>query len=88
MSNNERYQVVVRACQAPSSGGGKFRRPKVIYVVDSQVQDPAKPVRSYVRCWHNVDGRYDGPKSAYGQALSAARMLSQNLTASDLHQNF
>ena len=68
--------LIVRSCRAPSARGGKYRRPVVVRVLAAGVSE-----------WHavrglipegvlferaNVDSRYDGPRSAYGQAMSEA----------------
>jgi len=65
------YQIISRSCYAPKSGNGRYRRPVRILVVSKfkscyRHNDPA-----IVREWKNVDSRYDGPRSAHGQALSS-----------------
>ena len=76
-----RYVVSEACCHAPSSGGGKYRRPVVVRVLDTL----AGPgywhwVRSgIVARWHNVDSRYDGPRAAYGRAIRAAAELCGRL---------
>lgn len=76
------FKVVIRSCQAPKSGGGKYRRPVRVIVVNTNVQDPSKPIRKgIVREWYNVDSRYDGPNSEYGKALAAATELASKLNA-------
>jgi hypothetical protein len=79
-----RYQIVKRAFPAPSSGGGKYRRAVQLMVVDAtngiksayRRNDP-----TIVREWRNVDSRYDGPRSEYGQAKRAAEALVAQLNA-------
>lgn len=80
-----RYQISVST--APAKGGnGKYRRPVHIYLFDTQ----AKGTRWHwvrglngglVKMWANVDSRYSGPKSAYGQAMQEAKELCQQLNA-------
>lgn len=73
------FQVIQRSYNAPKSKGGKYRRPVRVLVVSQhkgcyRSNDPA-----IVREWCNVDSRYDGPNSAYGQAMAAARQLCDSL---------
>lgn len=85
-----RYIVRVRTCQAPSSRGGKYRRPVVVRVLDTlSGASDWHWVRAcpWARQWSNVDSRYDGPRSAYGQALAAARDLADQLNAAELSRS-
>lgn len=83
MNTESRYVVTVATCQAPSSGGGRFRRPVVVRVLDTTAgAGPWHWVRyGVVSEWHNVDSRYDGPRSAYGQAIRAAHAECDALNA-------
>lgn len=68
--------VVVRTCCAPQSGGGRYRRPVRVLVVRGPVKAAYRRGDSAVVAeWSNVDSRYDGPRSAYGQAIRAARAM-------------
>ena len=75
------YEIAIVSAHAPHSGGGSYRRP-----VHIRVFDPEKQKTEYARqgkgkavvvhtAWNNVDSRYHGPKSAYGQCIDAAREL-------------
>lgn len=78
-----RYIVRVRQCQAPAANGGKYRRPVTVRVLDTTV-GPSEwhwVRRGVVQSWRNVDSRYDGPRSAYGQSLRSAAQLAEELNA-------
>lgn len=79
-----RYIVVIRSANAPKSRGGKFRRPVHVRVMDS-TQSEWHAVRGLndgmIREWSNVDSRYTGPRSEYGQALAAAEQLAAELNS-------
>lgn len=83
LSRGARYYVAVSVCQASCKGGGKYRRPVTIRVCDSHDGGYWHAVRNCPcgRRWSNVDSRYNGPRSAYGQALAAARELAHRLNA-------
>lgn len=85
-TNQPRYLVTIRTCSAPSSNGGKYRRPVVVRVVDttSGPSDWYWHRTGIVQQWHNVDSRYDGPRSAYGQARLQAAELAAELNRSIL----
>ena len=75
------YEIAIVSAHAPSAGGGKYRRPVHIRVFDPDVQKTeyarkgkGKAVKAHT-VWKNVDSRYHGPKSAYGQCMAAARAL-------------
>lgn len=78
-----RFQVVVRSCNAGSRGGGKYRRPAVIRVIDTHVADTdrGQVLRGTVREWRNVDSRYRGPRSEFGKAFAAAEALAAELNS-------
>lgn len=76
-----RYHVAISCYPSTSRGAGRFRRPVVVRVLDRAVGSRWHQVRQPVRAWPNVDSRYDGPRSAYGQALIAARELAARLNA-------
>lgn len=79
-----RFVVVTRSAHAPSSGRGRFRRPVHVRVMDSTVSEwhAVRGLNDGVRYeYRNVDSRYDGPRSEYGQALRAARELAAKLNA-------
>lgn len=76
------FQIVTRSCSAPKSGGGKYRRPVRVLVVDAT--NGIKPAYrqndpSVIREWRNVDSRYNGPRSEHGQALRAANQMVERL---------
>ena len=79
-----RYTVVIRSANAPKTGGGKYRRPVHVRVMDS-TQSEWHAVRGLndglIREWSNVDSRYAGPRSEYGQAIAAAEALANQLNA-------
>lgn len=78
-----RFVVRTACCPAPSRGGGKFRRPVVVRVLDTAA-GPSEWhwVRRGVRArWENVDSRYDGPRAAYGQAMRSAAEIAARLNA-------
>lgn len=85
-STTNRYLVTIRTCQAPSTNGGKYRRPVVVRVVDttSGPSDWYWHRTGIVSQWHNVDSRYSGPRSAYGQARREAEQLASELNRSIL----
>lgn len=79
-----RFVVAIRSASAPSSGGGKYRRPVHVRVMDQTVSEwhAVRGLNDGVKAeWRNVDSRYDGPRSEYGQALRAARELAAKLNA-------
>lgn len=79
---SNRFAVVSRTCYAPKSGGGKYRRPVRVVVIDTTIQYAGSPIRKgIVAEWSNVDSRYSGPRSEHGQALQAARELAATLNA-------
>ena len=79
------FVIVQRCYPAPKSGGGKYRRPVRVLVVNAangikhayRRGDP-----DVVEVWENVDSRYGGPRAAYGRALLAARELVDRLNES------
>ena len=74
------FQVISRSCRAPKSGGGKYRHPVHILVVKGETKHAYRAGDAdVIREWSNVDSRYDGPRSAHGQALAAARNLATSL---------
>ena len=77
----KRYVITIRSCPAPSSGGGRFRRPVTVRVLDTNSgRSEWHWVRNgVVQSWPNVDSRYSGPRAAYGQALESARALAAEL---------
>ena len=85
-----RFVIVTRSAAAPKSGGGKYRRPVHVRVLDSR-QSEWHAVRGYndgVKAeWSNVDSRYTGPRSAYGQALAAARELVADLNLAEEYRD-
>jgi hypothetical protein len=87
MINSNRYKVTIRAASAPSSGGGKYRRPVHVRVLDMAVMKSEwHAVRGRggkVAEWSNVDSRYDGPRSEYGQALRAAEQMADAMNRAD-----
>lgn len=90
------YIVMIRSAPLRgSTSAGKYRRPVRIAVIeidrarlrpgDSEprmISTHARGVVRIVETWENVDSRYDGPRSAYGQALRSARAMAERLTAS------
>lgn len=84
MNASPRYVVVIRAANAPKSGGGKYRRPVHVRVMDT-TQSEWHAVRGFndglKAEWSNVDKRYNGPRSEYGQAIRAAKELADRLNA-------
>lgn len=83
LNTTPRFVVRQNVCQAPSGRGGKFRRPVVVRVLDTS----AGPGQWHwvrfgsVEEWRNVDSRYSGYRSEYGQALADARALCDRLNA-------
>lgn len=78
----KKFQIVTRSCNAPKSGGGKYRRPVRVLVVD--MTEGVKPAYRHgdptVKAeWSNMDSRYDGPRSEHGQALRAAKEMVERL---------
>jgi hypothetical protein len=83
------YAIAIVSVYAPKANGGGYRRP-----VDIRVYDPERNVgygregrgakRITIAEWHNVDSRYDGQRSAYGQAMAKAVALIERLEARDL----
>lgn len=76
-----RYQVIIRS--APATGrNGKYRRPVHVRVVDSTLSEwhTVRRLNDGLKAeYRNVDSRYHGSRSAYGQALASARELAQRL---------
>ena len=82
----DRYVVVTRTVSAPKSGGGQYRRPVAVRVYDTAAGGTEwhwvrRLTPGLVREWHNVDSRYDGPRSEYGKAIRQARALAAELNA-------
>lgn len=88
MITSTRYKISIRTASAPSSGGGKYRRPVHVRVLDTEtMKSEWHAVRGFggkVAEWSNVDSRYDGPNSAYGQALRAAKSMVESLNAMEV----
>jgi hypothetical protein len=77
---NKFFVLVERSYPAPKSGGGIYRRPVYLAIVDTRVQDPTKPLRKgIVARWDNLDSRYNGPRSAYGMARAEAEAMLNEL---------
>jgi hypothetical protein len=81
-----RFVVVSRSCYAPKAGGGRFRHPVRLAVIDTALIQPHTALTRRVinsaavlRTWSNVDSRYSGPRSAHGQALASAEQLAERL---------
>lgn len=87
VSTAPRYRIVTRSANAPKTGGGKYRRPVHVRVMDS-TQSEWHAVRGLndglIREWANVDSRYAGPKSEYGRAMAAAEELAGSLNYSEV----
>jgi len=80
-TKNAQYQIAIVYAHAPKSNGGNYR-----HLVHVRVYAPKLQKTEYAKTgkgrsvkilkeWSNVDSRYNGPKSAYGQALGNAQEL-------------
>jgi len=81
------FKISIRSAKAPQSGGGKYRRPVHVRVLDTRVSEwhAVRGLNDGVRKeFKNVDARYAGLKSAYGQALREAQLLVADLNAEAL----
>lgn len=78
-----RYRIVIKRCSNKAkSHGALFRRPVHVRIMDLYVTEVDAETNSpwhvrrgegdIIHEWRNVDSRYSGPRSAYGQALAAA----------------
>lgn len=80
-----RYTVIVRACAAGRTRGGQYRRPVTVRVLDTlAMQSEWHAVRGLGGCIFersNVDSRYGGERSAYGQAIREAEALAHRLNS-------
>lgn len=82
------YEVRVRSAR---SRGAHYGHWSVIYVVDTRI-NPGYQTRRYERMWgaiyardgHALDARYQGPRSAYGQAMIEAVALAARLNDEDV----
>jgi len=87
----ERFKVSTVSAKSVGSGPGKFRRPVHVRVMDLGATVVSASTRSawhvsrgegdIVEEWSDVDSRYSGPRSAYGQSLDAATACAAELNA-------
>ena len=76
--------IVVRSCYAPQSGGGKYRRPvRLLVVVGEHKSCYRSNDPDILAEWRNLDSRYTGPRSEYGQALREAQQLVADVNANE-----
>lgn len=72
------WQIYTPCANAPKGKGGKYRRPVNVWVVLSVgYPDTIRGRNLYSKrlIANNVDSRYNGHRSAYGQALESARQV-------------
>lgn len=79
-----RYVVSTVTTTAGQSRGGRYRKPVIIRVLDTTASEwhaVRRLTPGVMGEWGNVDSRYDGPRSAHGNALAHAAKLADELNA-------
>lgn len=78
------YSIVVRSAPSTNSGGGQYRRPVRILVVQGAIKGCYRHGdKDVIESWENEDSRYQGPRSGYGKAWAAAVKLRSLLTQAE-----
>lgn len=84
-ATSNRFQI--RVVSAPvNSGNGRFRRPVHVRVMDTTQSEwhAVRGLNNGLKAQiSNVDSRYSGPRSAYGQAMAYCRELMNELNAAE-----
>jgi len=79
------FKLITVSAHGPCTGGGKYRRPVHIRIFNPDIQPTEYARQGKGRSvivqaeWKNVDSRFQGPRSAYGQSLAMARSVLARL---------
>jgi hypothetical protein len=74
------YRIITVCAASVCKGLGSFRRPRHIRIVQDGCRATGVGYTAVAE-WRNVDSRYTGPKSAYGQSMESARQTLAALQA-------